>query len=72
LVDATIEQTAYYGDLSFVFVRLADGTVLQVSRYNVNRLDKGDPPEGTRCRVGLHPEDLLLVGTARVAVPTPE
>jgi hypothetical protein len=61
LIDAVIEQVAYYGDLSFVFVRLDDGTRLQVSRYNVNRVDKGDPPPGTRCRVGVHPEDLLLV-----------
>ena len=61
LLDAEIEQVAYYGDLSFVFVRLADGTRVQVSRYNVNRIDQGDPPPGTRCRVGVHPEDLLLV-----------
>ncbi len=61
LVDAEIEQIAYYGDLSFVFVRLDDGTRLQVSRYNVNRVDRGDPPAGTRCRIGVHPEDLLLV-----------
>ncbi len=61
MVDATIEQIAYYGDLSFVFVRLADGTRLQVSRYNVNRVDRGDPEAGTACRVGVHPEDLLLV-----------
>jgi len=61
LLEAVIEQVAYYGDLSFVFVRLDDGTRLQVSRYNVNRIDKGDPPSGTRCRVGVHPEDLLLV-----------
>jgi len=32
-----------------------------VSRYNINRVDQGDPPPGTRCRVGVHPEDLLLV-----------
>ncbi len=62
LVDATVEQIAYYGDLSFVFVRLADGTRLQVSRYNINRTDGGDPAGGTRCQVGVHPEDLLLVG----------
>ncbi len=61
MLDAVIEQVAYYGDLSFVFVRLDDGTRLQVSRYNVNRIDKGDPPPGTPCRVGIHPEDLLLV-----------
>ena len=61
MVDATIEQIAYYGDLSFVFTRLDDGTRLQVSRYNVNRVDRGDPPAGTRCRIGIHPEDLLLV-----------
>ena len=64
MVDATIEQIAYYGDLSFVFVRLADGTALQISRYNVNRVDRGDPPLGTPCRVGIHPEDLLLVATS--------
>jgi spermidine/putrescine transport system ATP-binding protein/putrescine transport system ATP-binding protein len=61
LLDAVIEQVAYYGDLSFVFLRLADGSRVQVSRYNVNRVDKGDPPAGTPCRVGVHPEDLLLV-----------
>ncbi|MFP4125024.1 MAG: ABC transporter ATP-binding protein [Alphaproteobacteria bacterium] len=61
MLDAVIEQVAYYGDLSFVFVRLADGTRVQVSRYNVNRIDQGDPPPGTRCRIGVHPEDLLLV-----------
>jgi len=61
MLDAVIEQVAYYGDLSFVFVRLEDGTRVQVSRYNVNRIDKGDPPPGSRCRIGVHPEDLLLV-----------
>ena len=61
LLDAVIEQVAYYGDLSFVFLRLEDGSRVQVSRYNVNRVDKGDPPAGTPCRVGIHPEDLLLV-----------
>jgi spermidine/putrescine transport system ATP-binding protein/putrescine transport system ATP-binding protein len=65
LVDAAVEQVAYYGDLSFVFVRLDDGTRLQVSRYNVNRVDQGDPPPGTRCRVGIHPQDLLLVADDR-------
>ncbi len=64
MIEATVEQIAYYGDLSFVFVRAKDGTALQVSRYNVNRQDKGDPPEGTPCRVGIHPDDLLLVGAA--------
>jgi len=67
LLEAEIEQVAYYGDLSFVFVRLADGTRMQVSRYNVNRIDKGDPAPGTRCRVGVHPEDLLLVADDRAA-----
>ncbi len=62
MVDATVEQIAYYGDLSFVFVRTADGTPLQISRYNVNRQSKGDPATGTACRVGIHPDDLLLVG----------
>jgi spermidine/putrescine transport system ATP-binding protein/putrescine transport system ATP-binding protein len=60
-LEAVIEQVAYYGDLSFVFARLDDGTRVQVSRYNVNRIDKGDPPPGTRCRVGFHTDDLLLV-----------
>ena len=64
LLDAEIEQVAYYGDLSFVFARLDDGARVQVSRYNVNRVDKGDPPPGTRCRIGVHPEDLLLVDEA--------
>ncbi|TVQ36588.1 MAG: ABC transporter ATP-binding protein [Geminicoccaceae bacterium] len=63
LLDAVVEQIAYYGDLSFVFVRCPDGTALQISRYNVNRQDKGDPAAGSLCRVGIHPDDLLLVGT---------
>jgi len=61
LLEAVVEQIAYYGDLSFVFARLDDGTRVQVSRYNVNRVDRGDPPAGTRCGIGVHPEDLLLV-----------
>lgn len=61
LVDAVIDQIAYYGDLSFVFLTAADGTALQVSRYNINRIDKGDPLVSTSCKVGIHPEDLLLV-----------
>ncbi|MEO1089825.1 MAG: ABC transporter ATP-binding protein [Pseudomonadota bacterium] len=63
MIEATVEQIAYYGDLSFVFVRASDGTQLQISRYNVNRVDKGDPAAGTACRIGVHPEDLLLVGS---------
>ena len=62
LLDATIEQIAYYGDLSFVYLHLPDGTRLQCSRYNTNRIDRGDPPAGTATKVGVHPDDLLLVG----------
>ena len=62
LVRATIDQIAYFGDLSIVYLTAADGRRLQCSRYNVNRIDKGDPPPGTACTVGIHPEDLLLVG----------
>ena len=64
LLPATIDQIAYYGDLSFVYLHLADGTRLQCSRYNTNRIDKGDPPAGTETQVGVHPDDLLLVGDA--------
>ena len=62
LLDATIEQTAYYGDLSFVYLHLDDGTRLQCSRYNTNRIARSDPPPGTRTGIGIHPDDVLLVG----------
>ena len=62
LVGATIDQIAYFGDLSIVYLTATDGRRLQCSRYNVNRIDKGDPPPGTPCTIGIHPEDLLLVG----------
>ncbi|MEZ5838796.1 MAG: ABC transporter ATP-binding protein [Geminicoccaceae bacterium] len=62
MLDVAIEQIAYYGDLSFVYLRTDSGRRLACSRYNVNRLDRDDPAPGFRCRVGIHPDDLLLVG----------
>ena len=62
LVRAVIDQIAYFGDLSIVYLTAEDGRRLQCSRYNTNRIDKGDPPPGTPCTIGIHPEDLLLVG----------
>ena len=62
LVEARIDQISYFGDLSVVYLTAADGRRLQCSRYNTNRIDKGDPPPGTPCTIGIHPEDLLLVG----------
>ncbi|MGF1475903.1 MAG: ABC transporter ATP-binding protein [Geminicoccaceae bacterium] len=59
---ATIDQIAYYGDLSFIYVRVADGRRLQVSYYNAERVRASDPKPGDGCEIGVHPEDLLLVG----------
>ena len=62
VLDAVIEQITYFGDLSFVYLRLADGRRISCSRYNVCRTGPPDPAPGTACRIGLHPDDMLLVG----------
>ena len=62
LISSTIDQIAYFGDLSIVYLTAADGRRLQCSRYNVSRVATPDPPAGTACTLGIHPEDLLLVG----------
>jgi len=62
LIRATIDQITYQGDLSIVYLTADDGRRLLCSRYNTNRIDQGDPPPGTACSVGVHPQDLLLVG----------
>jgi spermidine/putrescine transport system ATP-binding protein/putrescine transport system ATP-binding protein len=62
LLRGTIDQIAYFGDLSIVYLTAEDGSRLQCSRYNVNRVARPDPPPGTACTLGIHPEDLLLVG----------
>ena len=59
---SVIEQITYFGDLSFVYLRLADGRRISCSRYNVCRTGPPDPAPGTACRIGLHPDDMLLVG----------
>jgi spermidine/putrescine ABC transporter ATP-binding subunit len=62
LIKSTIDQIAYFGDLSIVYLTAEDGRRLQCSRYNVSRVARPDPPPGTTCTLGIHPEDLLLVG----------
>jgi spermidine/putrescine transport system ATP-binding protein/putrescine transport system ATP-binding protein len=62
LLRGTIDQIAYFGDLSIVYLTAEDGSRLQCSRYNVSRVARPDPPPGTACTLGIHPEDLLLVG----------
>lgn len=59
---ATIDQITYFGDLSVVYLTAEDGRRLSCSRYNTARIAKGDPPPGTACTIGIHPDDLLLVG----------
>jgi spermidine/putrescine ABC transporter ATP-binding subunit len=62
LIGGTIDQIAYFGDLSIVYLTAENGQRLQCSRYNVSRIARADPPAGTACTLGIHPEDLLLVG----------
>jgi len=62
LLQATIDQISYFGDLSIVYLTAEDGSRLQCSRYNVSRIATPDPQPGTGCTLGIHPEDLLLVG----------
>ena len=62
LIDVTVDQIAYYGDLSFVYLHTDSGRRLTCSRYNINRVGEADPPSGHRCKLGIHPDDLLLVG----------
>jgi spermidine/putrescine ABC transporter ATP-binding subunit len=62
VIRSTIDQIAYFGDLSIVYLTAEDGRRLQCSRYNVSRIARADPPAGTACTLGIHPEDLLLVG----------
>ena len=62
LLDAKIEQSSYFGDLSFVYLRTETGHLIQCSRYNVHRKGADDLTPGTACRIAIDPEDLLLVG----------
>ena len=62
LIRGSIDQIAYFGDLSIVYLTAEDGSRLQCSRYNVSRIASPDPSPGTACTLGIHPKDLLLVG----------
>lgn len=59
--NGTVELLNYQGDLSWVYVRLSNGRLIQCSRYNVDRIGGQEQPVGSPCEIGIDPQDLLLV-----------
>ena len=60
-IGGTIEQLAYFGNVSHVYVRTADGQRMSCTRHNATRAADADLAPGLGCWLAFDPADSILL-----------